>query len=305
MIGLHNLSKHYDDLRAVDDVSLSIETGSVVAIVGTSGSGKSTLLRLVNRLIEPTAGHVTLNGQDTRDMPAFELRRRIGYVIQDHGLFPHWTVARNIATVPRLLGWPKDKIRARVEELLRLLSLDPATIGPRFPHQLSGGQMQRVGVARALAARPELLLMDEPFGALDPVLRGKAQADLRAIQQTLGSTILLVTHDMAEAIRLSDRVAVMRAGRVEQFGTPAEILSRPATAFVRDLVGEGERAFRFLSLIPATDLAEEGAASGQPLPRTATASEALDALIWQNAEALPLEGGGRISRAALLRAGHP
>lgn len=305
MIGLHDLSKHYDDLRAVDDVSLTIDSGSVVSIVGTSGSGKSTLLRLVNRLIEPTSGHVTIDGQDTRDIPAFELRRRIGYVIQDHGLFPHWTVARNIGTVPGLLGWPKAKIKARVEELLSLLSLDPATIGPRYPHQLSGGQMQRVGVARALAAQPELLLMDEPFGALDPVLRGKAQADLRAIQQKLGTTIILVTHDMAEAITLSDRIAVMRGGRVDQFGTPSDILSRPATDFVRDLVGEGERAFRYLSLTPAVRLAESGNAPGDALPRSATAAEALNAMIWQGVEVLPLQDGGRVTRAALMQAGHP
>ncbi|MDB6452919.1 ABC transporter ATP-binding protein [Falsirhodobacter sp. 20TX0035] len=305
MIGLNHLSKHYGDTKAVDDVSLTIDKGSVVAIVGTSGSGKSTLLRLVNRLIEPTSGHVTLDGQDTRALPAFELRRRIGYVIQDHGLFPHWTVARNIATVPRLLGWSKARIEARVEELLTLLSLDPAAIGPRFPHQLSGGQMQRVGVARALAAEPELLLMDEPFGALDPVLRGKAQADLRAIQRTLGTTILLVTHDMAEAIALSDRIAVMRAGRVEQFAPPAEILARPATDFVRALVGEGERAFRYLSLTPVGSLAEAGAAEGAPLPADATAAEALNALIWRGTESLALEGGGRVTRSALLRAGHP
>ncbi|WP_435168821.1 ABC transporter ATP-binding protein [Falsirhodobacter sp. 1013] len=305
MIGLNNLSKHYGATKAVDDVSLSVEKGSVVAIVGTSGSGKSTLLRLVNRLIEPTSGHVTIDGQDNRAIPAFELRRRIGYVIQNHGLFPHWTVARNIATVPRLLGWPKARVEARVEELMTLLSLDPATIGPRFPHQLSGGQMQRVGVARALAAEPDLLLMDEPFGALDPVLRGKAQADLRAIQRTLGTTILLVTHDISEAIALSDRIAVMRAGRVEQFAPPAEILARPATDFVRALVGEGERAFRYLSLTSVESLAEGGAADGLALPADATAAEALNALIWHGVEALPVEGGGRVTRSALLRAGHP
>lgn len=304
MIGLHNLSKHYGDLKAVDDVSLTVEKGSVAAIVGTSGSGKSTLLRLVNRLIEPTSGTVTIDGRDTRDVPSADLRRRIGYVIQNHGLFPHWTVARNIATVPRLLGWDRARIDARVEELLTLLSLDPATVGSRYPHQLSGGQMQRVGVARALAAEPELLLMDEPFGALDPVLRGKAQTDLRAIQQKLGTTILLVTHDMAEAITLSDRIAVMRAGRVEQFGTPSEILARPATDFVRELVGEGERAFRYLSLTRAADLAEPGPATGQALPAEATAAEALNALIWQDAEALPI-ADGRVTRESLLRAGHP
>lgn len=305
MIGLHNLSKHYADVKAVDDVTLEIPQGSATAIVGTSGSGKSTLLRMVNRLIEPTSGHVSIDGRDTRAIPAAELRRRIGYVIQDHGLFPHWTVARNIATVPRLLGWDKARIHARVEELLTLLSLDPDVIGPRFPHQLSGGQMQRVGVARALAATPELLLMDEPFGALDPVLRGKAQADLKAVQRQLGTTILLVTHDMAEAITLSDRIAVMRGGRVEQFGTPSEILSRPATPFVHDLVGEGERAFRYLSLRAAATLAEPGSAPGPALPSEATASDALNALIWRNAEAVPLEGGGRVTRTALLGAGHP
>ncbi|QUS36245.1 ABC transporter ATP-binding protein [Falsirhodobacter algicola] len=305
MIEIRNLSKHYGPTRAVDDVSLVVEEGTITALVGTSGSGKSTLLRLVNRLIEPTSGQVAINGTDTRQVPTADLRRRIGYVIQNHGLFPHWTVARNVATVPRLLGWPKAKTEARVAELLSLLSLDPDTIGPRFPHQLSGGQAQRVGVARALAARPELLLMDEPFGALDPVLRGKAQADLRQIQAALGTTVILVTHDMSEAIGLGHRIAVMRAGRLEQHGTPAEILSAPATDFVRDLVGEGERAFRYLALSSVADLTEPGEAPGPPIAPDRTAAQALNAMIWTGAEALPVAGGGRITRHAVLAAGHP
>ncbi|MCJ8141156.1 ABC transporter ATP-binding protein [Falsirhodobacter halotolerans] len=308
MIELDNLSKHYGDTRAVDDVSLRIENGSVTAIVGTSGSGKSTLLRLVNGLVTPTSGTVRIDGVDTRDIPAHDLRRRIGYVIQDHGLFPHWTAARNIGCVPALLSWPQDRIDARVAELMRLLQLDPDVIGPRFPHQLSGGQAQRVGVARALAAEPSVLLMDEPFGALDPAIRAQAQTDLAAIQARLGTTILLITHDMAEATRLADRVAVMRAGRIEQFGTPMDILAAPETPFVRSLVPEGDRPFRILSLGRVEALVEPGPSTGPDVADSASLADALALMIRSGhadlrvttPEGRPL---GRLRREAVIAAG--
>jgi osmoprotectant transport system ATP-binding protein len=196
VITVENLTKRYGATAVVDNVSMAIRHNSITAIVGTSGSGKSTLLRMINRLVEPTSGRVLIEGTDTRGEPAHLLRRRIGYVIQGHGLFPHRTVAENVATVPRLLGWEAARIRARVEELLREFQLDPGTFAGAYPHQLSGGQQQRVGVARALAAEPALLLMDEPFGALDPIIRAKAQDDLLAVQRRFGTTIVLVTHDM-------------------------------------------------------------------------------------------------------------
>ena len=216
MIEIDNITKIYASARAVDGVSMTIDTGTITVIVGTSGSGKTTLLRLINRLEEPTSGEVRINGQSTLDVKPHILRRRIGYAIQGHGLFPHHTVARNIGAVPQLLGWTRDKIDARVDELLDLFSMAPQEFRHRYPTELSGGQQQRVGVARALASRPDLILMDEPFGALDPIIRTRAQEDLRRIQQALGSTIILVTHDMEEAIRLGDRVAVMDGGKLVQ-----------------------------------------------------------------------------------------
>ena len=219
-------------------------------------------MRMVNRLVEPTSGRVLIDGEDAAVLPVHELRRRIGYVIQNHGLFPHRTVAQNIATVPTLLGWDRRRIAARVEELLHLFQLDPATFARRHPHELSGGQQQRVGVARALAAEPKLLLMDEPFGALDPLVRAKAQDDLKAIQRQLSTTIIFVTHDMEEAIRLGDRIAVMDGGKLLQYAPPAEILVHPATPFVGALIGVGDRPFRLLSLETVAQEVEPGEAEG-------------------------------------------
>lgn len=308
MIAIEQLTKHYDGRAVVQDVSLRLETGSVTAIVGTSGSGKSTLLRMINRLVIPSSGRVGIDGTDTASLPAPLLRRRIGYVIQDIGLFPHWTAARNIATVPSLLGWPKAEVTARVDELLRMFQLDPAEIGPRFPDQLSGGQAQRVGVARALAARPDVLLMDEPFGALDPLIRQRARQDLRAIQQRLGTTVLIVTHDMDEALSLGDRIAVMRAGRIEQFDTPDRLLRAPATAFVRELIGERDRALRLLALLPLGPLLSPGRADGTALAVEASLADALAAMIWQGRDRLPVHDEndrplGLVTREAVLAAG--
>lgn len=308
MIEIEQLTKHYDGRAVVQDVSLRLETGSVTAIVGTSGSGKSTLLRMINRLVVPSSGRVRIDGTDTASLPAPLLRRRIGYVIQDIGLFPHWTAARNIATVPSLLGWPKAEVTARVDELLRMFQLDPAEIGPRFPDQLSGGQAQRVGVARALAARPDVLLMDEPFGALDPLIRQRARQDLRAIQQRLGTTVLIVTHDMDEALSLGDRIAVMRAGRIEQFDTPDRLLRAPATAFVRELIGERDRALRLLALLPLGPLLSPVRADGTALSVEASLADALAAMIWQGRDRLPVHDEherplGVVTREAVLAAG--
>jgi osmoprotectant transport system ATP-binding protein len=310
MIEIEHLSKHYGATVVVDDVSFQVEEGMIVVVVGTSGAGKTTLLRMINRLIEPSSGRVLIDGQDTMTVPEDELRHRIGYVIQGYGLFPHRTVAENIATVPRLLGWTRSRISARVEELLDLFQLDPAEFANKFPHQLSGGQQQRVGVARALAARPALLLMDEPFGALDPVIRAKAQDDLLAIQRRLGTTILLVTHDMNEAFHLGDRIAVMDQARLLQYATPAELLTRPANAFVERLAGTVERPFRLLSLLRVQEALEPGGADGEPVAASATLRDALSRLIWSGRDALPVADSsgaivGRVSVGGILRHGRP
>ncbi|SDW41616.1 ABC transporter ATP-binding protein [Roseicitreum antarcticum] len=305
MIEIDRITKAYGDTRAVDAVSMTVETGTITVIVGTSGSGKTTLLRMINRLEEPTSGEVRINGTSTQSVKPHILRRRIGYAIQGHGLFPHHTVGRNIAAVPELLRWPRDKVRARVDELLALFSMEPAQFRDRYPAELSGGQQQRVGVARALASRPDLLLMDEPFGALDPIIRTRAQDDLRRIQQALGSTIMLVTHDMEEAIRLGDRVAVMDAGRLVQHGPPAEIIARPATDFVADMVGDVERPLRLLSLIGVAEVLEDGAADGAALPHDASLRDALSACLWTGRDAVPVvRDGARLGRVtfAAIRA---
>lgn len=294
MIEIDRITKIYNGVPAVDAVSMTAESGTITVIVGTSGSGKTTLLRMINRLEEPTSGEVRINGESTRATKPHLLRRRIGYAIQGHGLFPHHTVARNIGAVPRLLNWPKDRIRARVDELLTLFSMEPDQFRDRFPAELSGGQQQRVGVARALASRPDLLLMDEPFGALDPIIRARAQDDLRRIQRALGSTIMLVTHDMEEAIRLGDMVAVMDGGRLVQHGTPAEIVAAPATAFVGDMIGDIERPLRLLSLIPVSEVVEAGSAPGDPLPADGNLRDALSACLWSGRTAVPVERDGAV-----------
>lgn len=306
MIEFDRITKRYNGRAAVDAVSFSVEPHSIAAIVGTSGSGKTTLLRMVNRLVEPTEGEIRIDGHSNMDEPGHALRRRIGYVIQQHGLFPHRTVAENIATVPVLLGWTKQRIDARVDELLDLFQLEPADYRDRYPQELSGGQQQRVGVARALAAEPNILLMDEPFGALDPVIRAKAQEDLKAIQRRFGSTILLVTHDMEEAISLGDHIAVMDDGKLLQYGPPAEILARPATDFVERLVGTGERPFRLLSLTDLKTVLQPGDASGDAMPVSASQRDALAELLWSGRNALPVLDAdgrplGRITLEKLLR----
>ncbi|TGQ73174.1 MAG: ABC transporter ATP-binding protein [Mesorhizobium sp.] len=306
MIEIEGITKRYDATTVVDNVSMVIEPRTVAVIVGTSGSGKTTLLRMINRLVEPTSGIIKLDGADNRSVPGYELRRSIGYAIQGHGLFPHRTVAQNIATVPVLLGWDKARIKARVDELMTLYQLDPQEFGPRYPHELSGGQQQRVGVARALAAEPNVLLMDEPFGALDPIIRTKAQEDLLAIQKRFGTTIILVTHDMEEAVHMGDKIAVMDAGRLVQYAKPAEILARPASGFVETLVGASERPFRLLSLGRVRDAVEQGSAQGEAISGDASQRDALAELLWSGRLALPVKGAdgkplGRVTVEGLVK----
>ncbi|MEO1990181.1 MAG: ABC transporter ATP-binding protein [Martelella sp.] len=305
MIEIDGITKVYGEARAVDNVSLTVERGELAAIVGTSGSGKTTLMRMINRLVEPTSGTIRIDGRDNRDLPAYELRRGIGYAIQGHGLFPHRTVAENIATVPKLLGWDRKKRDARVDELLTLFNLEPELYRDRMPQELSGGQKQRIGVARALAAEPALLLMDEPFGALDPIIRAKAQEDLLKIQRQFSTTVVLVTHDMDEAILLGHRIGVMHEGKLLQYAPPAEIIAHPASDFVNELLGTGDKAFRMLSLTAASKMVEEGPAEGPPIADTASLRDALAQILWTGRDAVPVERDGviigRITRERLLQ----
>lgn len=236
-VAFHKVSKSYDRQRsyAVRDVSLAITAGEFLVVVGSSGSGKTTLLKTINRLVEPTSGSVTVEGQDVLSLDPFQLRRRIGYVFQGIGLFPHLTVAENIAVTPQLVGWSKADVAARVDELLALVQL-PQGVKARLPSTLSGGQRQRVGVARALAARPKIVLMDEPFGALDPITRDSLAREYRALHDTLGLTSVMITHDMLEAVLLADRIAVMAKGEIVETGTPHELLNDPKSDYVRELI---------------------------------------------------------------------
>lgn len=243
-------------LPAVNDVSLDVEPGSFVVLLGPSGCGKTTLLKMVNRLIEPTSGLIRMDGVDIRTVNAPALRRQIGYVIQQTGLFPHMRVEENIAVVPKLLGWKKELISQRVDELLDLIGLPHQDYRRRYPAQLSGGEQQRVGLARALAVNPSMMLMDEPFGALDAITRSRLQGELLRVHQALGQTILFVTHDIDEAVRLADVIVVMRAGKVVQFGPPLEIVTHPADDFVSELVGGGD-ALRRLSLIDVESVMQQ------------------------------------------------
>jgi len=306
MIDIQSVTKRYGGKAVVDSVSFAVPEGKIAVLVGTSGSGKTTLLRMINQLVSQDEGTILIGGEDTRNIPGHELRRRIGYAIQGHGLFPHRTVAENIATVPRLLKWDRARIDARVAELLDLFQLDPAAFANRYPHQLSGGQQQRVGVARALAAEPKILLMDEPFGALDPVLRGKAQDELLAIQKRFGTTIVVVTHDINEAFHLGDTIAVMDKGKLVQYGRPIDLLKAPATPFVEGLVGTFDRPFRLLSLDTIAGLIEPGEANGEPIEEERTRQDALAALMWSGADALPVVSNdgkplGRVRLQTLLR----
>jgi osmoprotectant transport system ATP-binding protein len=270
MIRFEDVTKVYPGgLRAVDGVSFTIDQGECVVFVGPSGCGKTTTLKLANLLLGPTSGSIFVGGQDISTRDPITLRRGIGYVIQDVGLLPHMTIVENVGLVPRLLGWPKPRIRERAHELLELVGLPPAEFAPKRPHQLSGGQRQRVGVARALAADPPVILMDEPFGALDPVTRAQLQDEFIRLRSRLSQTMLFITHDIDEAIRLGDRIAVMRAGRIVQLASPADVLRHPADEFVRQFVGL-DRAMKLLKLARVRDLVDRRVAG---VPATADAEE--------------------------------
>jgi osmoprotectant transport system ATP-binding protein len=307
MIEIDNVTKCYGDHRVVDSLSLTVPAGDLCVLLGSSGCGKSTTLKMINRLVAIDAGSIRVAGEDVRNIPAEALRRRIGYAIQSIGLFPHWSVEDNIATVPRLLEWPRARMRDRVTELLEMFRLDPASYRGKYPHQLSGGEQQRVGVARALAADPALLLMDEPFGAVDPITRNALQAELARIHQATAKTIVFVTHDIEEALRLATRIAVMQEGRIAQLGSPLEILEHPASDFVADFVGGRGIGLKLLSVRKIADRVRLGeTAEGEPLLVDTSLREALSEMTLRRVDTLPVcdvEGRnvGVIALADLVR----
>ncbi|MBC8163148.1 MAG: ABC transporter ATP-binding protein [Roseiflexaceae bacterium] len=304
IITVENLSKQFpgEPRAAVDRASFEVEAGSFVVLIGPSGCGKTTLLKMLNRLYEPTSGRVLMQGRDAQGLPATELRREIGYVIQQTGLFPHMRISQNIAVVPELLGWERARIDTRVGELIDLIGL-PREYGRRYPRQLSGGQQQRVGLARALAADPAIMLMDEPFGALDAITRTRLQDELIAIQRRLKKTILFVTHDMEEALRLADKVVVMCEGKIVQYDTPLHIVTNPANEFVEDLVGASDM-LRRLSLINATMFVVErqlggDEPSGEPsIGGDASLRDAISALVGSASDSVGVRdgSGARVGR---------
>lgn len=259
MITLDRLTKKFGTggQLAVDGLSLTINTGEICVLIGPSGCGKTTTMRMINRMVEPDSGRIEVGGRDVTKIDAVELRRSIGYVIQQVGLFPHMTIGENIATVPKMLGWDAARIAKRVDDLLALVHMEPSVYRHRFPRELSGGQKQRIGVARALAADPPVMLMDEPFGAIDPITRALLQDEFLRILRELGKTIVFVTHDIDEAIRMGSRIAILRAGKVVQYDTPERILAQPADAFVEAFVG-GDRSLKRLALLAVSSYLEAG-----------------------------------------------
>jgi osmoprotectant transport system ATP-binding protein len=311
-ITLENLGKVYPDgTVAVGDISLEVRAGELAVLIGPSGCGKSTVLRMINRLIEPSKGRILIDGADIAAQNPVELRRQIGYVIQNVGLFPHQSIRTNVGTVPRLLGWDRKRIRDRADELLDLVGLDPKRYAGRYPHELSGGQRQRVGVARALAADPLVLLMDEPFSAVDPIVRGRLQEEFLRLQEAVRKTIVLVTHDIDEAVRLGDRIAVLaEGGRLMQYATPAELLSRPASPTVAEFVGT-DRGIRRLAVTPVRDAMRPLAriAEIERLPTVDVSGTLYDALAamltGDSLNVVVLQDGkpvGTVSRSALFDA---
>ncbi len=307
MIEIDEVTKNYGDHRVVDSLSLTVPAGDFCVLLGSSGCGKSTTLRMINRLIAIDSGAIRVGGEDVARLPAETLRRRIGYAIQSIGLFPHWTVADNIATVPRLLKWPRARVDERVAELLGLFRLDPETYRAKYPHQLSGGEQQRVGVARALAADPELLLMDEPFAAVDPITRDALQAELARIHRMTQKTIVFVTHDIEEALRLATRIAIMDKGRIVQLDSPLDLLENPANDFVREFVGHHGLGLQLLSVRRVADRVRHGeTAAGDALPLDASLRDALSAMTARRTDRLPVRDGegrtvGVIALADLVR----
>jgi osmoprotectant transport system ATP-binding protein len=284
MIRLEAVTKRYGDAVAVHELDLEVPAGEICVLVGPSGCGKTTTMKMINRLVEPTSGRIFVDGEDVTHVDPVQLRRRIGYVIQQVGLFPHQSVAANIATVPKLLGWDRKRISARIDELLELVGLPPAEYRDRWPDQLSGGQRQRVGVARALAADPPVLLMDEPFGAIDPITRDRLQQEFLRLQAEVRKTIVFVTHDIDEAVKLGDQIAVLREGGVlEQVGEPAEVLAHPSSAFVAGFVG-ADRGLKRLGVVPIDPttldpVPADGAGDRVRVPVRSSLKEALAALL--------------------------
>ncbi|PSH64925.1 glycine/betaine ABC transporter [Phyllobacterium brassicacearum] len=304
MITMEHVTKRYTEggAASVDDLSLVVSEGTTTALIGPSGCGKTTTMRMINRLIEATEGKIIVNGEDITRVDPVKLRRHIGYVIQQVGLFPHMTIAQNIAAVPKLLGWTETKIKRRTEELLHLVGLDPQEMLKRYPRQLSGGQRQRIGVARALAADPPVLLMDEPFGAIDPIARTRLQDEFRQILQRVRKTVVLVTHDLDEAIRLGDRIAIMKSGKIVQYDTPDTVLSHPADAFVENFVGI-DRAIKRLSLFTVNDamnseVPREDAAKVAP---NSNLRDALALMVAANTDVLAVVDGGGVVKGQLKR----
>ncbi len=302
MIEIERVTKSYGDRTVVDDLSLTVPSGAFCVLLGPSGCGKSTTLRMINRLVPFDSGAIRIDGEDVSRLPPEMLRRRIGYAIQSVGLFPHWRVTDNIATVPRLLGWPRGRVRDRVEELLLMLRLDPEIYREKYPHQLSGGEQQRIGVARALAADPDLLLMDEPFGALDPIARAGLQDELLRIQRQTRKTIVFVTHDIDEALLLASVIGVLDRGRLVQWGTPLELLERPASAFVTEFLGGDAGSLKLLGLRRVAERVRCGeAADGEQIRSDASLRDALAAMIAQHTDRLPVaDTSGRVVGAIAL-----
>lgn len=301
MIRLEAVSKHYPGVArpAVSGIDLTVPEGTTCALIGPSGCGKSTTLRMVNRLVEPDAGRVRVNGRDVSEVDPVTLRRSIGYVLQGIGLFPHRTVAQNVGTVPALLGWPRARITARIDAMLALVGLDPGQYRDRRPDALSGGQRQRVGVARALAADPPVLLMDEPFGAVDPVGRGRLQVEVGAILRSLRKTVILVTHDLDEAIRLADQIVLMREGRIVQADAPLRLLASPADPDVAGFLGE-DRILRRLALVTVGECASPGQAADAPrIAADASLKDALALLLATGVEQLAVAGSVPPTRLSL------
>ncbi len=289
MIEIDRVSKAYGARSVVDRLSLTVPDGAFCVVLGPSGCGKSTTLRMINRLVAPDSGTIRVGGEDVSLVPPEALRRRIGYAIQSTGLFPHWRVEDNIATVPRLLGWPAARVRDRVAELLQLLRLDPDTYRGKYPHQLSGGEQQRVGVARALAADPELLLMDEPFAAVDPVTRAVLQQEIVRIQRATKKTIVFVTHDIEEALFLATDIAILDQGRLAQWGAPIDLIEHPASEFVAEFVGGKAGSLQLLALRSVGERLHPGeAADGEPLPASASLRDALAAMTARHTDRLPV-----------------
>lgn len=293
-IELESVTKVYPGANAasVENFTMDIRPGELIIFVGPSGCGKTTTMKMINRIIEPTSGAIRIDGKNVLSLDPNELRRHIGYVIQQIGLFPHLTIAENIATVPKLLGWSKSRIEERVDELLRTVELDPATFARRYPKQLSGGQQQRVGVARALAADPPVMLMDEPFGATDPITRERLQAEFLRLQAQLGKTIIFVTHDFDEAIKLGDRIAVLgERSKIEQFDTPAEILAHPASDYVASFIGKNA-ALKRLALVPVTAVGLDPVSGSMPSASVSerdSMREALNAMVVAGSQVATVE----------------